>query len=167
MPCRDLARRAAFLLPLLAAACQLPDRDSMPSYAMREQMRNVEVGQTQEEVRVLLGELPVRKPGHPDDPFPTPLRVVELRAPDGRAVRLETYVVATAPQEGCPDYRYDDRPVVFIDGRVAGMDWEFVEWGWRGWGGGLDQLRHLQDRNRCVEPQEPSARRRGTLDGSG
>jgi hypothetical protein len=141
---------------LLASGCRsAPAVHGVPAYVVRERMRAVEVGQTIEQVHAILRRDPVRRPRHPDDPFPTPLRVEELVAPDGSAVRLEIYVVATRPADGCPDHHYDDAPVLFVDGRVAGLDWEFVEWGWRGWGGRLEVLRGLQDRYRCPDSTDP------------
>ncbi len=122
---------------------------------MRDRLREVEVGDTLEQAHARLRRDPVRKPGHPGDPFPTPLHVVQLEAPDGRRVRLETYVVAARRAEGCPDFHYEDVPVVYVDGIVAGMTWEFVEWRWRNWGGELGRLRALQDRYRCSEPEAP------------
>jgi len=146
---------SAVALFLLASGCRsaAPTVQGVPAYVIRERMRAVEIGQTLEQVHTILRRDPVRRPGHPDEPFPTPLRVEELVAPDGSAVRLEIYVVATRSADGCPDHHYDDAPVLFMDGRVAGLDWEFVEWGWRGWGGRLEALRALQDRYRCAEPE--------------
>jgi hypothetical protein len=100
---------------------------SVPPYSVRDRMARVEVGQAQAAAQAMLGRQPVRKPNHPESPFSTPLRVLELRAPDGRSVRLETYVVATQPVQGCPDFQYDDVPVAFIDGVVAGKGWEYLE----------------------------------------
>jgi hypothetical protein len=111
----------------------------------------VKEGQTVPEVHAILRRPPVRKPGHPDDPFPSPLQIVELERYGQSKVRIETYVVATRREKGCPDYGYDDRPVVFLDGIVAGLSWEFVEWRWQEWGGQLARLRDIQDRHRCPE----------------
>lgn len=150
-------RRAGLGVVLLALAGQLlacrsdTGPPSVPDYAMRNRMRGVAPGQSLERVHEILGTDAVRKPRHPDHPFPSPLHAVDLTAPDGRRVRVETYVVAARPEEGCPDFRYEDRPVVFIDGVVAGTDWEYVEWNWRSWGGSLERLRALQDRLRCPE----------------
>jgi hypothetical protein len=148
------ARHAcALLLGALAAlaGCQWEKPRGMPAYEMRERIRLVEEGQTIREVHDILRRPPIRKPGHPDDPFPSPLHVVELETVDQPAVRVETYVIATRRQEGCPDFGYDDKPIVFLDGIVAGLTWEFVEWRWQEWGGELSQLRDIQDRHRCPE----------------
>lgn len=124
---------------------------SAPAHVLRERMRNVKEGQPSSEVHRILGDVPVRKPGHPGEPFSTPLHRVSLRPPDGTSVIIETYVVATRPMKGCPDFLYEDVPVVFVDDIVAGRSWEFVEWNWRAWGGGLDRLRWIQDRHRCPD----------------
>lgn len=139
----------AFLLAC-QSACQSADvPHSVAAGTMLERMRRVEVGQSVAEVHAILKDDPVRKPGHPQDPFPTPLHRITLHPPDRSEVVLETYVVATRPEKGCPDFLYEDVPVVFVDGVVAVRSWEEVEWRWRGWGGGLDRLRWLQDRHRC------------------
>jgi len=124
---------------------------------MRERLRGVEVGQSAEQARAILRREPVRKPGHPDDPFPSPLHALALTTPTGERVEVEVYVVATRPARGCPDVHYDDMPVAYVDGVVAGTGWEFVEWRWRDWGGSLAALREAQDRFRCREPAAPAA----------
>jgi hypothetical protein len=151
------ARHACALVPLLLGAllalpgCQWKKPQGMPAYEMRERFRAVKEGQTVREVHNILRRPPIRKPGHPDDPFPTPLHIVEFERFGHPLVRIETYVVATRLEKGCPDFGYDDRPVVFIDGIVAGLSWEFVEWRWQEWGGELARLRQIQDRHHCPE----------------
>lgn len=144
----------ACLLPACAARAPGPRDASVPPHSVRDRMERVEVGQAQATAQAILGRQPVHKPNHPDSPFPTPLRVLELGTPDGRGVRLETYVVATRPARGCPDFQYDDAPVVFIDGLVAGKGWEYLEQNWRGWGGSLEALRAARERPGCPEEAE-------------
>ena len=144
----------ACLLPSCALRAPEPQAASVPPYSVRDRMERVEVGQAQAAAQALLGRQPVHKPNHPQSPFPTPLRVLELSAPDGRSVRLETYVVATQPAQGCPDFQYDDVPVAFIDGVVAGKGWEYLEENWRRWGGSLDALRAARQRPSCPEATE-------------
>lgn len=141
----------ACLLPACALRGPEPGGASVPAYRVRERVDRVEVGQAEAAARAALGGQPVRKPNHPQSPFPTPLRVLELCAPDGRNVRVETYVVAARPAEGCPDFQYDDVPVAYRDGAVAGVGWEYVEAHWRGWGGSLEALRAARERPGCPE----------------
>lgn len=143
----------------LAVACAGPGPEpaSVPAWTLRERHAAVKIGQTPGEVASLLGSLPVRRPGHPDDPFSTPLHVAEWVGPAHERIRLEVYVVEARPAGGCPDVQYDDAPVVFVDGRVAGTTWEFVEQHWRDWGGDLRRLRRLQDRFSCEPPSDPPA----------
>jgi len=122
-------------------------------FTMRERVARVQAGQTLEEAHAILGDAPVRKPGHPDDPFPTPHRALELVAATGEPVRVEIYVVAARTAEGCPDVHWDDEPVAYLDGVVAGKGWVFVERRWRGWGGSLEALREVQNRHRCPVPK--------------
>jgi hypothetical protein len=142
------------LLPACAMWAPSPRAMSVPSYEMRDRVQRVQVGQAQAAAQRVLGRQPVRKPGHPQSPFPSPLRVLELRTPDGRGVRVETYVVATRPADACPDFQYDDVAVAFVDGAVAGVGWEYVEESWRGWGGSLDALRAARERPGCPEEME-------------
>jgi hypothetical protein len=142
------------LLSACAMWARSPQAASIPSYEMRERVERVEVGQRQAAAQAVLGRRPVRKPNHPRSPFPSPLRVLELRTPVGRGVRVETYVVATRPAEGCPDFQYDDVALAFVDGAVAGVGWEYVEESWRGWGGSLDVLRTARERPGCPEEME-------------
>jgi hypothetical protein len=144
----------ACLLPACPLRAPEAQPGSLPPYRVRDRMERVEVGQAQAAAQAILGRQPVRKPNHPESPFPTPLRVLELRAPDGRNVRLETYVVATQPAQGCPDFQYDAAPVAFVDGVVAGKGWEYLEENWRRWGGSLEALRAARERPRCVEDAE-------------
>lgn len=149
------ATRACALLALSVllapVGCQWKKPQGMPAYEMRERFRSVREGQSVQEVHRILRRSAIRKPSHPDDPFPSPLHIVELGGDSAPAVRIETYVVATRRAEGCPDYGYDDRPVVFVGGVVAGLSWEYVEWRWQEWGGELAELRHIQDRHHCSE----------------
>jgi len=148
-PLRPAALVAAGISACLLPVCASPGPEILPPYSMRDRVERIEAGQTLADAHAVLGRTPVRKPNHPDAPFPTPLHALDLRAPDGRMVRLETYVVAARPAAGCPDFQYEDAPIVFIDGVVAAKSWEFVEWSWRGWGGSLAALRVVQDRHRC------------------
>ncbi len=119
---------------------------------MRARIARVEVGQSREQVHAILGDAPVRRPGHPDDPFATPLRTLELATGAGSAVRVELYVVAAQPAEGCPDVHFRDVPIAFVGDTVAGTGWDFVERSWRGWGGSLAALREARDGRRCPPP---------------
>ncbi len=141
----------ACLLPACGLLAPEPQVTSVPPYGVRDRMDRVAVGQPQATAQAILGRQPVRKPNHPQAPFPTPLWALELRTPDGRSVRLESYVVATRPARGCPDFQYDDVPVAFVDGVVAGKGWEYLEENWRGWGGSLDALRAARERPSCPE----------------
>ena len=141
----------ACLLPACPMRAPEPQTASVPPYSVRDRMDRVAVGQPQADVQALLGRRPVRKPNHPEAPFPTPIWVLELSAPDGRSVRLESYVVATRATPGCPDFQYDDVPLAFIDGVVAGKGWEYLEQNWRRWGGSLDALREAQAHAPCLE----------------
>ena len=144
----------ACVLPACAAWAPQPQAGSIPSYRLRDRMQRVEVGQSQAAAQAVLGRRSVRKPNHPEAPFHTPFQVLALRAPDGRDVRVETYVVATRPARGCPDFQYDDVPVVFIDGVVAGKGWEYLEENWRRWGGSLDALRAAREPPSCPDATE-------------
>lgn len=141
--------RSPILLLALGCACATQGPESLPAYALRDRHAAIEIGQSRPAVATLMGGLPVRRPGHPEAPFPTPLRSAEWVAPGGERIRLEVYVIAARPVEGCPDVQYDDAPVAFVDDRVAGKTWDFVEWRWRAWGGDLARLRALQDRFVC------------------
>jgi hypothetical protein len=158
------AWRTPRLLALLALATACaspaptapPDPADVPADMLRNRHAKVAIGHTQAEVAAAMGGLPVRRPGHPDAPFPTPFRVAEWETPSGEEVRLEVYVIATRPAEGCPDVLYDDAPVAYAGGRVVATTWEEVEWRWREWGGDLAGLRALQDRvGECEEPAAP------------
>lgn len=144
----------ACLLPACPMRVPEPQIASIPPYAMRDRVERVVAGQPQAEAQALLGRVPVRKPNHPASPFPTPLWVLELDAPDGRRVRLESYVVATRAAEGCPDFQYEDAPVAYVDGAVAGKGWEYLEESWRGWGGSLEALRSARARPPCAREVE-------------
>ena len=63
-------------------------------YQMRERVERVAVGQSAAQARAILGRDPVHRPGHPDAPYPSPLRSLALRAPEGDTVQVELYVVA-------------------------------------------------------------------------
>jgi hypothetical protein len=76
--------------------------------------------------------IPVQRPGHPEDPYPSPRRSLSLEA-GGEALRLELYVVAARSAEGCPDVHVEDAPVAFRSGTVAALGWEEVEANWRAW----------------------------------
>ena len=133
-----------------------PEPGDVPASVVRRHHARVAPGQTQAEVAAAMGRLPVRRPGRPDAPFPTPFRMTEWTAPSGERIRLEVYVTATRPAEGCPDVFYDDAPVAYVDGRVVATHWEAVEWRWREWGGELARLRALQDRvGECADPPDP------------
>jgi hypothetical protein len=148
---RPAALAAAGISIVLLPACASRGPQVVAPYAMRDRVERVEVGQSLAEVRAILGRDPVRKPNHPEAPFASPLQALDLRAPDGRAVRLETYVVAARPVDGCPDFQYEDVPILYVDGAVAYKGWGAVEWTWRDWGGSLAALREVQDRLRCSD----------------
>lgn len=157
-----MARSAVLVLVFASAwlglACQSPPgAASIAAHTLRERHREIRPGQGWEEVRARMGELPVRRPGHPDDPFPTPYRAIRWRTRDGDEVRLEVYVVAVRPADGCPDVQYEDAPVAYRNGRVVAVSWDDLEWRWREWGGDLAVLRAIQDRFVCPgdPPPEP------------
>ena len=123
---------------------------------MRARVGRVAVGQSDAAAHAILGRDPVQRPGHPEDPYPSPRRTLALETPIGGALVLELYVVTARAAEGCPDVHVEDAPVVFRDGAVAALGWEDVEAGWRAWGGSLDALRDVRDTYQCsyVPPAE-------------
>lgn len=125
----------------------------LPVHAMRERIAAVEIGRTITEVRAAVGILPVLRPGHPESPFPSPLRTAEWRTPEGRSIRVEVYVVAARPADGCPDVQVEGAPLAFVDGILVSKEWIALERSWRAWGGDLARLRALQDRLGC-EPTD-------------
>lgn len=145
------------LLPAAPIACRSPAPTRVPAYELRERHGEIRVGESLEDVHARMGELPVPRPGHPDAPFPTPYRSTTFHTPGGDTVRLEVYVVAVRPAEGCPDVQYQDAPVAYLNRRVAALSWDDLEWRWREWGGDLGVLRALQDRFVCERegPPEP------------
>lgn len=147
----------AALLAVCTPGCVTSRGGAVQDWVMRDRLRAVEVGQSADAVHALLGGDPVERPGHPDDPFPSPLHELALTTPAGERVRVEVYVVATRSAPGCPDVHYEDTPVAYVDGVVAGKTWEFVEWHWREWGGALADLRAAQDRFHCPEPSPAEA----------
>lgn len=154
------------MLALALAACRTvaPDEPAaLPAHVMRERIADVEIGHTLAQVRDAVGTVPVLRPGRPESPFPTPLRTAEWRSPRGHRIRVETYVVAAVPAEGCPDVQVDDAPLAFVDGRLAAKAWSDLERHWRDWGGDLARLRALQERLACHPPDalppEPRSRR--------
>jgi len=154
---RVMGRAVALPLALLAAliACQSPAPTRVPAHELRARHREIRVGESLEQVHARMGELPASRPGHPDDPFPTPYRVTTFRTPGGDTVRLEVYVVAVRPADGCPDVQYEDAPVAYLNRRVATLSWDELEWRWREWGGDLGVLRALQDRFVCEGDPTP------------
>jgi len=149
------APRIAAPLALCVVACASAPagtEGAIADYAMRERVAAVRVGQTWDEARAILGDAPVRRPGHPERPFPSPRRALTLTTPDGAAVRVEVYVVATRPAAGCPDVHFEDVPVAFVDGVVVAKGWPDLERSWRAWGGALQALRRVQERRLC-EPE--------------
>jgi hypothetical protein len=160
---RVTGRAAALLLALLSAApiaCRSPAPTRVPAHELRERHREIRVGESLAQVHARMGALPVPRPGHPDAPFPTPYRVTSFRTPGGDTVRLEVYVVAVRPADGCPDVQYEDAPVAYLNRRVAALSWDDLEWRWRAWGGDLGVLRALQDRFVCDReglPEPPEA----------
>ncbi len=162
MRCRGYARAAAIALAALGCASGSAREGARESaaiqdFAMRARVERVAVGQSAVEAHAILGRDPVHRPGHPAEPFPSPLRQVSLETPTGDSLRIEVYVVAARSAEGCPDVQVDDVPVVFRDGVVAARGWEAVEAGWRSWGGSLEALRRIRDTHRCDAPFAASA----------
>ena len=99
----------------------------------------------------------MQRPGHPDEPFPSPRRAISVATPTGESLRIELYVVGARSAEGCPDVHVEDAPVVFQSGVVAARSWEEVEARWRGWGGSLEALRHVRDTYQCDRAPAASA----------
>jgi hypothetical protein len=144
----------ALACALAAIGCASPDargRAGIHDYEMRERVGRVALGQSFAEAHAILGRDPVHRPGHPDQPYPSPLRSLALRPPAGEPVQIELYVVAARRAEGCPDVHYEDVPVAYRGGVVAARDWRAVEASWRGWGGSLAELRAARDGLRCSE----------------
>lgn len=136
----------------LLIGCATSGPQTVPAAEYRSRIRELAVGQPIAEAHALLGSDPVRKPRHRDEPFAAPLRAVERVAPDGRRVRVEIYVVDAWRARGCPDVHYRDVPIVYVDGEVASIGWDALEWQWQGYGGSLEELRALQDRFACDDP---------------
>ena len=149
-------RALAIALAALGCATGSGPREStaIHDFAMRARVARVAVGQSAEQARAILGSDPVHKPGHPGDPFPSPVRAFTLEPPRGEALRIELYVVTARAAEGCPDVQIEDVPVVFRGGVVAARGWEAVEANWRNWGGTLAALRSARDTDVCGAPSE-------------
>lgn len=143
----------AIALIALGCASNEPALASGPGaiqdYAMRARVARVAVGQSAQEAHAILGREPVQRPGHPDDPFPSPRQAISVAMPTGETLRIELYVVGARSAEGCPDVHVEDAPVVFQNGAVAALGWEEVEARWRGWGGSLESLRRVRDTYQC------------------
>ena len=158
-------RRSVLLAIALAAlgcaseqARETPRPDAaIQDFEMRARIDRIAIGQSAGEARAILGRDPVERPGHPSDPFPTPLRALALATPTGGSLQMELYVVAARAATGCPDVHVEDVPVVFLDGVVAARSWETVEANWRGWGGTLESLRRVRDTWRCDAPSGAEA----------
>ena len=116
---------------------------------MRARVARLAVGQSTQDARAILGSDPVQRPGHPDDPFPSPRRAISVATPTGETLRIELYVVGARSAEGCPDVHIEDAPVVFQRDAVAALGWEEIEARWRGWGGSLESLRRVRDTYQC------------------
>jgi hypothetical protein len=127
-------------------------RAAIQDFAMRARVERVAIGQSAEQAHAILGRDPVERPGHPSEPFPSPLRSLALQTPTGRPLHVELYVVTARAAEGCPDVHVEDAPVVFRDGVVAARSWEAVEADWRSWGGSLAALRDARDTSQCEYP---------------
>lgn len=125
---------------------------AIPDFAMRARVARVAPGQTAAQAHAILGRDPVERPGHPGEPFPTPLRTFALTTPAGGELQLELYVVTARAASGCPDVHVEDVPVAFAGGVVVAHGWQAVEAGWRDWGGTLDSLRRVRDTRRCDAP---------------
>ncbi len=157
-------RVLATALAALGCASDAPretprDAPAIQDFAMRERVERVAIGQTAEQAHAILGRDPVQRPGHPAKPFPSPLRTISLDTRAGESLRIEVYVVAARPAEGCPDVHIEDVPVVFRDGVVAARSWEEVEASWRSWGGSLETLRRVRDTHQCDAPRAESEAR--------
>jgi hypothetical protein len=143
----------AIALIALGCASHEPALASGPGaiqdYAMRARVARLAVGQSAQEAHAILGREPVQRPGHPDDPFPSPRQAISVATPTGETLRIELYVVGARSAEGCPDVHVEDAPVVFQNGAVAALGWEEVEARWRGWGGSLESLRRVRDTYQC------------------
>jgi hypothetical protein len=150
-------RRSVLLAIALAAlgcaSASAPERaresDAIHDFAMRARVERLVVGQSEQAARAILGRDAVQRPGHPEDPYPSPRRALSLATPGGEELRLELYVVAARRAEGCPDVHVEDAPVAFRGGTVAALGWEEVEASWRAWGGSLDALRDVRDTYQC------------------
>ena len=142
-------RRVAVALALAAAATacagRAPDAGAIQPWDLRERLRDVEVGQSAERARARLGRDPVHRPGRPGEPYPSPLRTLELTDASGRTVRVELYVVEAYAADGCAGAVHRSEPVAFANGAVIAVGWDAVEAGWRGWGGTLAALRDARD----------------------
>jgi hypothetical protein len=158
-------RRSVLLAIALAAfgCASEPVREAprasaaIQDFEMRARIERVAIGHSTAEARAILGRDPVERPGHPSEPFPTPLRALALSTPTGGSLQIELYVVAARAAAGCPDVHVEDVPVVFLDGVVAARSWEAVEANWRGWGGTLESLRRVRDTWRCDAPSGEGA----------
>jgi hypothetical protein len=160
-------RRSVLLAIALAAlgCASEPAREtpratgSIQDFSMRARVARVALGQSAAQAHAILGRDPVERPGHPGEPFPTPLRTLAQETPAGASLQIELYVVAARAAEGCPDVHVENVPVAFLDGVVVARSWEAVEAGWRDWGGTLASLRDVRDTRRCEAPPTASAAR--------
>jgi hypothetical protein len=153
---------AIALVVLGCAARSRPALASEPGaiqdFAMRARVARLAVGQSAQEAHAILGREPVQRPGHPDEPFPSPRHAISVATPTGETLRIELYVVGARSAEGCPDVHVEDAPVVFQRDAVAALGWEEVEARWRGWGGSLESLRRVRDTYQCDLAPAASAR---------
>jgi len=156
---------SGFAVLAAALGCAAPPSAEAPTEpkgvyaaALARRLAQVDVGDSAESVRARLARHPVRRPRPGGEPFPSPLRSLALTTPEGRAVELELYVVAVEPGPGCPAVHTELAPVVYLDGRVAGLDWDYVEASWRDWGGSLAALREARGVHECpfAPPAPPS-----------
>jgi hypothetical protein len=146
-----LARQMAVAAVLLVA-CATSGPPTVPAYTYRTRVRELQIGQSIPDAHATLGSDRVRKPNHPQDPFDSPLQVLQLRDRSGRSIRIETYVIEAWRAQGCPDFHYRDVPVTYVDGTLSSIGWDELEWKWADWGGSLADLRAAQDRFACDTP---------------
>jgi len=148
----------AIALAALGCASETPRVSAaIQDFAMRARVERVAIGQSAVDAHAILGRDPVERPGHPSEPFPTPLRAVALETAASGSLWIELYVVAARAAEGCPDVHVEDVPVVFQGGVVVARSWEAVEANWRSWGGTLESLRRVRDTWRCDAPPAAGA----------
>jgi hypothetical protein len=140
---------AMLILALVTGSSCATSGDAVPAYEIKNRLRGVSIGETIDAVHARIGDSSVRNPIRNGDPIPMPLRELRLTDADGRKILVEIYVIQAWRADGCSGFHYHDTPITYIDGMVASLEWNELEWSWPKWGGSLQVLREAQDRFSC------------------